>query len=107
MAGNEVEDCNNARNPADEDDGNSSNKCVPRVVFVQRLLNDHVDALQEISDSVPEPSDENVDEDDFEDDEDSKRRRGSTSVNLVGGKGPAGSSVLGEAGVPTLPCDHI
>ena len=45
MAGNEVEDGNDARNPADEDDGNSSNKCVPRVVFVQRLLNDHVDAL--------------------------------------------------------------
>ena len=45
MAGNEVEDGNDARNPTDEDDGNSGNNCVPLIVFVQRLLNDHVDAL--------------------------------------------------------------
>ena len=48
MAGNEVEDGNNARNPADEDDGNSGNSCFPLILVVQWLLNDHVDALIKI-----------------------------------------------------------
>ena len=45
MAGNEVEDGNNARDPADKDDGNSGNSCLPLILVVQWLLNDHVDAL--------------------------------------------------------------
>ena len=112
MAGNEVEDGNNARDPADEDDGNSGNSCLPLILIVQWLLNDHVDSLikrqistfcktsfkhlQEISDCVAEASDENVDEDDFEDDEDSESRSGSAGVKAdpVVGTGPAGSSVV-------------
>lgn len=47
MAGNEVEDCNNARNPADEDDGNSGTNCLRLIGFVQWLFDDHVDALIE------------------------------------------------------------
>ena len=47
MAGNEVEDCDNARNPADGDDGNSGSDCVPLILFVQWLFDDHVDALIE------------------------------------------------------------
>ena len=106
-----MEDGNNARDPADKDDGNSGNSRFPLILVVQWLLNDHVDALikieisrfntsfkhlQEISDCVAEPSDENVDEDDFEDDEDSKSRSGSASVKAdpVVGTGPAGSSVV-------------
>ena len=48
MAGNEVENCNNARDPADKDDGNSGNSCLPLILVVQWLLNDHVDALIKI-----------------------------------------------------------
>ena len=48
MAGNEVEDGNNARNPADQDDGNSGNSRFPLILVVQWLLNDHVDALVKI-----------------------------------------------------------
>ena len=48
MAGNEVEDGNNARDPADKDDGNSGNSCLPLILVVQWLLNDHVDALIKI-----------------------------------------------------------
>ena len=47
MAGNEVEDCDNARNPADEDDGNSGTNCLRLIGFVQWLFDDHVDALIE------------------------------------------------------------
>ena len=47
MAGNEVEDCNNARNPADEDDCYSGSECVLVIIFVQWLFDDHVDALIE------------------------------------------------------------
>ena len=47
MAGNQVEDCNNARNPADDDDGDSGSNCVILILFVQWLFDDHVDALIE------------------------------------------------------------
>ena len=47
MAGNEVENCDNARNPADGDDGNSGGDCVPLILIVQWLFDDHVDALIE------------------------------------------------------------
>ena len=45
MAGDEVEDGHNARNPADDDDPDSGSNCVQLVLFVQWLFNDHVDAL--------------------------------------------------------------
>ena len=123
MAGDEMEDGHNARNPADDDDPHAGSNCVPFILFVQWLFDDHVDALighkyqdlinfkhlQDVSDGVPEPSDEDVDEDDFKDDEDSKTGSGSTSLKAdpIGRMSPAGSSPLGEVGPATLPCDRF
>ena len=45
MAGNEVEDGNDAGNPTDEDDSNPGPFCFVRIFRVQWFLNDHVDTL--------------------------------------------------------------
>ena len=45
MAGDEVEDGHDSGNPADEDDSNPGGDGVIRVLWVQRLLHNHVDAL--------------------------------------------------------------
>ena len=45
MIGDEMNDGNDARNPADEDDANSSSDFVPLVLCVQWLFNDQVDTL--------------------------------------------------------------
>ena len=49
VAGDEVEDGHDSGNPADEDDSNPGGDGVIRVLWVQRLLHNHVDALEHSS----------------------------------------------------------